>query len=124
MPVVSVVVHPNGLHPVMQVKARHLVREEGMSYDDACDEVHNMQGKPPSKKSLWSNVQRIDEVLEKPGEKVLPQTKYGNCGRHKTLTDQEKIAILEFVQKWPASASAPASTSRLSSSLAHRARRS
>ena len=60
MPVVSVVVRPYGLHPVMQVKAHHLVREEGMSYDDACDEVHNMQGKPPCKKSLWSSVQRAD----------------------------------------------------------------
>ena len=30
---ISLVVHPDGLHPVTQVKAHHLVKEEDMSYE-------------------------------------------------------------------------------------------
>ena len=57
---ISLVVHPDGLHPVMQVKAHHLVKEEDVSYDDARDELHNMNGERPSKKSVWNSVQRVE----------------------------------------------------------------
>ena len=95
----TVVVHPSGLHPLMQAKAHHLHREEGLPLDDLRDEVLNLHGKRPSKKSVWTSIQRMDEVLENPGEKLLPETMYGNCGRQKLLTDKEKFLILEFVEK-------------------------
>ena len=44
---VQSVVHPRGLHPVMAVRAHHLYTEEGLSYAEVRDEVHNMQGKRP-----------------------------------------------------------------------------
>ena len=97
---VEVVVHPSGLHPYMQMRAHYLVREEGMSLDDACDELHNMKGKKPSKKCVWSGVKRVAEVLDKPGEKLFPETKYRNCGRRPALTDTQRLQIVGFVEKW------------------------
>ncbi len=44
---VTVVVHPSGLHPLMQAKAHHLHREEGLPLDDVRDAVLNMHGKRP-----------------------------------------------------------------------------
>lgn len=100
MVLVSVVVHPSGLHPIMQVKAHYLHTEEGMALDDVCDEVHNMKGLPPSKKCVWTGVKRVAEVVDNPGGKLLPETKYRNCGRKKILTDAQKIQIVDFVEKW------------------------
>ena len=97
---VAVTVHPDGLHPTMQAKAHHLVREEGVSLDDVCLEVLNLKGDRPSTKSVWRSVQRMYEVVWNPGAGLLPQTQYGNCGRKGALTDKAKLAILDFVAKW------------------------
>ena len=48
MPVVHVMVHPRGLHPVEAARAYHLHAEEGLSLDSVCDEVRNMEGNMPS----------------------------------------------------------------------------
>ncbi len=88
---VEVVVRPSGLHPYMQMRAHYLVREEGMSLDDASDELYNMKGTKPSRKCVWSGVKRVAEVLDKPGEKLFPETKYMNCGRRPALTDTQRL---------------------------------
>ncbi len=54
MPLVTIVVHPRGLHPIMQVRAYHLHVEDGMSLDKARDEVHNLQGNAPGKTCVHS----------------------------------------------------------------------
>ena len=97
---VEVTVHPSGLHQILQAKAHHLHREEGMALDDVCSEVHNLKGQPPSKKSVWSSVQRMDEVMRNPSAGLLPETRYRNCGRKGALGDKEKLAIVDFVTKW------------------------
>lgn len=48
MPVVHVMMHPRGLHPVEAARAYHLHAEEGLSLDSVCDEVRNMEGNMPS----------------------------------------------------------------------------
>ena len=96
---VESVVHPSGLHPLMQVKAHYLHTEECMPLDAVCDEVHNLQGQKPSKKSVWTSVKRVAAVLDDPA-KLLPETKYRNCGRNMLLTDAQKVQIVDFVKKW------------------------
>ena len=100
MVLVHSVVHPRGLHPVMAVRAHHLYTEEGLSLRDICDEVHNMQGKRPSVKCVWSGVKRTNEVLASSVGKVLPETGYKKCGRTDLLTDAQKLQVLNFVEAW------------------------
>ncbi len=100
MPLVSMVVHPRGLHPIMQVKAYHLHVEEGMSLDDVRGEVRNLQGNNPGKTCVHTAVKRVAETLEKPTGSLLPETKYKNCGRHKTLGEKQKLAVVGYVERW------------------------
>ena len=46
---------------------------------------------------MWSAVQRVCTM--KPGD-LVPQTKYGNCGRKAALTDAQEHAIVAFVTLW------------------------
>ena len=62
---VSVVVHPRGLHPIMQVKAHHLHVEEGMSLEAVRGEVHNLQGRRPGRSCALAAAKRVAETLEK-----------------------------------------------------------
>ena len=98
---ISMVSHPSGLNLYALARAHHLHCEEGMSISNVCDEVVNLQGKRPSEKCVWNGVQRMKAALRVPtvGEQ-LPTTFYSNCGRNKLLTDKDKLAILEFVEKW------------------------
>lgn len=77
MVLVTTSVHPNGLHPLMQIKAWHMHEEEGMSLDQVCKEVPNMQGGEPSLKCVWSAAKRVAEMSD---GQLLPETKYANCG--------------------------------------------
>lgn len=84
----------------MAVRAHHLYTEEGLSYAEVRDEVHNMQGKRPSLKSVWSGVKRTAEVLAGKAGKLLPETGYKKCGRTDLLTEAQKLQVLKFVQTW------------------------
>ena len=86
--------------PLMEVRAHYLHVEEGVAIDDVRDELTNLQGKKPSKKCVWNGVKRVAEVLEDPAKKLLPTTKYGNCGRQKLLTDERRLAVVGYVGKW------------------------
>ena len=96
MVLVQSVVHPRGLHPVMAVKAHYLHTEEGLSYAEICDEVHNMQGKRPSVKSVGSGVKRTAEVLTGKAGKLLPEIGYKKYGRTGLLTEVQKLQLLIF----------------------------
>ena len=96
MPVVSVTVHPRGLHPLEAARAYHLHEEEGLSLDSVRDEVFNMEGNRPSKKAVWTAVRQV-KALE---GNAVPQTNYENCGRKRMLTAEDEAAIVEFVKKW------------------------
>ena len=96
MPVVSVTVHPRGLHPLEAARAYHLHEEEGLSLDSVRDEVRNMEGNRPSKKAVWTAVRQV-KALE---GNAVPQTNYENCGRKRMLTAEDEAAIVEFVKKW------------------------
>jgi hypothetical protein len=49
MPVVSVTVHPDGLHPLEAIRAHHKLKEDGMSLDDIISEgeIVNLKGEVP-----------------------------------------------------------------------------
>ena len=53
MLLVPLVVHPRGLHPIVQVKVHHLHVEEGMSLEAVCGEVRNLQGRRPGKSVVF-----------------------------------------------------------------------
>ena len=100
MPVVPLVVHPRGLHPIMQVKAHHLHVEEGMSLEAVCGEVHNLQGRRPGRSCVFAAVERVAETLRKPQDGLVPETKYKNCDRRKLLDEMQKLAVVDYVGRW------------------------
>ena len=99
MPVVSVVVHPSGLHPIEAVKAWHKHTEEGMSLDTILEEggILNMQGDVAGRYAVWSGIKRVAAMSSLD---VLPGTNYGNCGRSKAVTEDEERAVIAFVKAW------------------------
>ena len=99
MPLVSVMIHPSGLHPVEAFKAHHKHSEEGMSLDQIIEEgeVRNLSGEVTGRFALWSAIQRVAAV--KTGD-LVPTTRYHNCGRTAVLFEEDGLAVLEFVQKW------------------------
>jgi transposase len=97
MPVVQVMVHPRGLHPLQAARAFHLHEEEGMTIRDICKEVTNMSGEIPSVKGVWNAIQTVKASQN---SHSIGQTKYGNCGRKRTLTQAEEKAVTDFVHKW------------------------
>ena len=64
MPVVTLMVHPKGLHPLQAAKACIKHREEGMSLNSIIQEgeVVNMEGDVPTLNTLWAAIQRMDAV--------------------------------------------------------------
>ena len=97
MPVVQIMMHPRGLHPTEAARAWHLHEEEGVVLRDVCKEVTNLSGETPSVKTVWHAVRMVKAGQQK---QSLPESKYGNCGRKRTLTLQEEKAITNFVHKW------------------------
>ena len=102
MPVVPLVVHPRGLHPIMQVKAHHLHVEEGMSLEAVRGEVHNLQGRRPGRSCVFAAVKCVAETLQKPQDSLVPETKYKNCGRRMFLDEMQKLALVDYVERWRA----------------------
>jgi len=97
MVVVSVVVHPQGLHPFEAVRAWQKHREEGMSLNEVRSEVVKLQGQKPSKKAFENAVKRVD--MMRPGD-VVPKSGYDKCGRKPAFTQQQQDAVVAFVKKW------------------------
>ena len=99
MPTVEVTVHPNGLHPLMAVKAHHKRTEEHMSVDDIIKEgeIHNLVGEVAGRKALYAAIRRVDAM--QPSD-IAPKTNYANCGRRKTLTEEQERGIVAFVKEW------------------------
>ena len=99
MPTVEVTVHPNGLHPLMAVKAHHKRTEEHMSVDDIIKEgeIHNLVGGVAGRKALYAAIRRVDAM--QPSD-IAPKTNYANCGRRKTLTEEQERGIVAFVKEW------------------------
>ena len=86
MVVVSIVLHPKGLHPFEAVRAWQKHREEGMSLNDV-----------PSKKAKENAVRRVD--MMRPGD-IVPKSGYEKCGRKQALSQQQQAEIVAFVKKW------------------------
>ena len=65
MPVVTLMVHPKGLHPLQAAKAWIKHREEGMSLNSIIQEgeVVNMERNVPTLKTLWADIQRMDAAV-------------------------------------------------------------
>lgn len=99
MPVVSVVVHPHGLHPIEAVKAWHKRTHEDMTLDEILEEreVLNVRGEVPGRHALWSAIQRVAGMSDRD---LVPQSKYSNCGRHQALSERDRRRILAFVKAW------------------------
>ena len=99
MPVVQVVVHPAGLHPIEAVKAYYKHAEQHMSVDEiiAEGEIRNMNGDLPGRKCVYGAIRRVGGMDD---GAILPQPKYANCGRKKALSENQEAEVIAFVQKW------------------------
>ena len=99
MPVVTLMVHPKGLHPLQAAKAWVKHREEGMSLNAIIGEgeVVNMEGNAPTLKSLWTAIQRVDASGQ---DQFAQKSNYQNCGRSKVLSEGDVKNIVAFVKKW------------------------
>ncbi len=99
MPVVSMTVHPDGLHPIEAVKAWHKHTQEGMSVDQVIAEgdIVNLRGDVPGRKAMYAAIRRVEGMGK--GD-VLPKTRYQNCGRSKLLSDDEQKQVVAFVAQW------------------------
>ena len=99
MPLVSVMVHPLGLHPVEAIRAWHKHTQEGMSLTDIIAEgdIRSISGDVPGRYALWSSIRKVKGMGD---ADLLPRSNYSNCGRSRALTKQEERAVVEFVKKW------------------------
>ena len=95
MPVVTLMVHPKGLHPLQAAKAWVKHREEGMSLNAIIGEgeVVNMEGNAPTLKSLWTAIQRVDASGQ---DQFAQKSNYQNCGRSKVLSEGDVKNIVSF----------------------------
>ena len=94
---VEVTVHPSGLHPKKAAKAWYLRREEGLGWEEIAGQIPNMQGAPAGVHAVRNAVESIDEL--EPGQ-IIPESKYGNCGRPKGLSVEQEKEVVEFVKTW------------------------
>ena len=64
MPVVSVTVHPAGLHPLEAVRAHHKWKEDGMSLDEIISEgeIVNLKGEVPGRTGLHLAIRRVSRM--------------------------------------------------------------
>ena len=97
MPVVAVIIHPRGLHPLQAAKAWHLHKEEGLPLTSVREEVQNTMGLRPSAKAVWTAVRAVEQSQ---GGDGVPRSGYSNFGRRPTLTDEQQKAIVAFVRAW------------------------
>ena len=99
MPKVCVTVHPEGLHPIEAVKAYYKHTEDDMSIDAIVKEgaFFNMKGDNAGRHAVYNSILRVAAM--ECGD-LLPETKYKNCGRKKSLTEDQEAEIVTFVKKW------------------------
>ena len=97
MVVVKVTVRSGGLHPLEACRAWHLVEEEGYSLPEAAKEVRTVDGEEPKEHALRNAISRVSTQID---DDVPGKTRYANSGRKAKLTDDQKRAAVEFVQKW------------------------
>ena len=71
--------------------------EEESTLDEVRKQVTNVQGETPSIKAVWSAVKRVENMA---GDDLVPGSNYGNCGRKPKLTEEQEVAVVEFVKKW------------------------
>ena len=94
MPVVTLMVHPKGLHPLQAAKAWIKHREEGLSLHHIMleGEVVNMEGNVPTLKTLWAAIQRVDVAGQ---DQFAPKSNCHNCGRSRVLSegDVKKVVV-------------------------------
>ena len=64
MPIVSVTVHPEGLHPIEAVKAYHKATDQNMSVDEIIKEgeLHNLSGALAGRKALYAAIKRVADM--------------------------------------------------------------
>ena len=97
MVIVSVIIHPQGLHPMEAMRAWQLHREDGYSLTGVREKVHNIQGDTPSVKAVWSAIRRVDAMCS---NDLLPSSGYSNCGRKPKLSEAEEQKVVAFVKQW------------------------
>ena len=99
MPVVSLTIHPNGLHPMEAMKAHFKHTEQGMSLNEiiAEGEVFALTGAVAGRTALHGAIRRVRAMSKR---QYAPETKYSNCGRKKVLGKAQEAAIVAFVKRW------------------------
>lgn len=96
MVLVSVSVHPSGLHPTEAARAHHLRHEEGLSWSSVSLEVVNVHGERPSVHAVRNAVAAVERGR---GAGVVVSN-YDKCGRKAILTEQQEKDVVKFVQRW------------------------
>ena len=99
MPVITMVVHPKGLHPLQAAMAWAKHKDQDMSLRSILreGEVVNMDGDVPTLKTLWAAIDKVDRAGQ---AQPVPRSKYENCGRTKLLSDDDVAQVVTFVKKW------------------------
>ena len=99
MPQIRLTVHPDGLHPIEAVKAYLKHTDGDMSLDQIVSEgeVLNLSGEVAGRKAVYNAIKRVREM--DPAE-LVPKTKYARCGRKPALTEDQRRAVVEFVEQW------------------------
>ena len=99
MPVVTLTVHPKGLHPLQAAKAWVKHHEEAMSLSAILHEgeVFNMEGNIPTRKTLWAAIQKVDATGQRD---FVAASNYKNCGRSRLLSDVDVDRVVAFVKQW------------------------
>ena len=96
MVLVSVSLHPSGLHPTEAARAHHLRHEEGLAWPDICDEVLNLKGKKPSIHAVRNAVVGV----ERGRNSSVVYSNYDKCGRKAALTKAQAREVVKFVKRW------------------------
>ena len=93
----TVSLHPKGLPPLQAMKAWVLRIEEGLSWPEIQQRTTNVLGETAGDKAVREAVARIEAMED---GALVPQTKYGKCGRKKSLPVSMEKKIVDFVKKW------------------------
>ena len=70
--------------------------EEQKTWEEIAEDTVNLAGNPPSLKAVRNAVARVHQQREA----IIPTLGYGNCGRHRHLTEKQEKEVVAFVTKW------------------------
>lgn len=93
---IEISLHPRSLHPSEAARAHHMRYEEQATWGEIAASTVNLQGQAPDEKTVRNAVARV--VAQ--SKALIPQLKYKNCGRAKTLTPAQESAAAAFVKQW------------------------